>query len=257
MTPTRTITGLPVEELTRQLLARKTSRPRFSIDLHPDEICRILWAACIAETTYRGRRFTLTDEVKSHIRATAEWLADPHATFGLMFTGLYGNGKSTLMTAVGAVIDHLFESTVRTADNPRPHLLTVKARKVAELVGRDNRGQFRALVDEPLLAIDDMGDEPATVIEYGQVYTPIKDLLDERYDRRRLTIVTTNRAENPARDLHQLTDHYKARIVDRLREMMTVLVFAAPSFRTPAHRLPTTPVSSFTPPSQRHQSGEV
>lgn len=52
--------------------------------------------------------------------------------------------------------------------------------------------------------------------------TPLVDLLSERYDRQKLTIVTANLTPE------QLKTHYGARVYDRLREMMRIIAFSNP-----------------------------
>ena len=80
-----------------------------------------------------------------------------------------------------------------------------------------------------MLAIDEVGEEPAEIISFGRVYTPVRDLLVERYKRQKLTIIATNLVNT--KDNPQLTEHYGARVVDRLREMMKIITFKNPSYR--------------------------
>ena len=82
-----------------------------------------------------------------------------------------------------------------------------------------------------MLAIDDVGEEPAEVISFGMVYTPIRDLLEERYSRQKLTIITTNLVENKSKEIFQISSHYGERVVDRIREMMKILTFRNASYR--------------------------
>ena len=43
-----------------------------------------------------------------------------------------------------------------------------------------------------MLAIDDLGTEPVEVMDYGNIITPVINLLTKRYEAHLFTIVTTN-----------------------------------------------------------------
>ena len=43
-----------------------------------------------------------------------------------------------------------------------------------------------------VLGFDDLGTEPSEVSDYGNVYTPVIDLLTKRYEEQLFTIITTN-----------------------------------------------------------------
>jgi DNA replication protein DnaC len=76
-----------------------------------------------------------------------------------------------------------------------------------------------------MIIIDDLGDEPTEQMHYGSIITPVIDLLEERYNRRVMTIATTNLS---AADIQ---DKYGLRIRDRLRESMQMVVYKQPSYR--------------------------
>lgn len=63
-----------------------------------------------------------------------------------------------------------------------------------------------------------METEPREVMEFGNVYTPLIDLITTRYEEQLYTIFTTNLT--PA----QLEEKYGKRIVDRLNEMVEKVV---------------------------------
>lgn len=76
-----------------------------------------------------------------------------------------------------------------------------------------------------LLAIEDLGNEPAERNDYGNITNPIVDLLEYRYDNQLYTVITTNLTPQ------QITGKYGVRIADRFREMLDVVVFKGSSFR--------------------------
>ena len=67
--------------------------------------------------------------------------------------------------------------------------------------------------------------EPREVMQFGNVYTPLTDLITTRYEEQLYTIFTTNLP--PA----QLEEKYGKRIVDRLNEMVEKVVFENESYR--------------------------
>ncbi len=64
-----------------------------------------------------------------------------------------------------------------------------------------------------------MGEEPKTVLEYGNAINPIVDLFEERYNRQLFTIITTNL------DPNEISEKYGVRIADRFREMLAIVSF--------------------------------
>lgn len=177
----------------------------------------------------RNHDIILDEDTKSHIKTAAEWLGDPNGKIGFMMTGLYGNGKTTLMAAMCSLINWLFDSA---NSKERRYIRTVKAKDIARLaVDKDGRSEFEKLYCEDMLAIDEVGEEPAEIIHYGMVFTPIRDLLEERYARQKLTIITTNLVQSEKKQLFQIRDHYGERVVDRMREMMKIVPFHNDSYR--------------------------
>ena len=71
-----------------------------------------------------------------------------------------------------------------------------------------------------LIIVDDLGTEPREVLEFGNVYTSLIDLITTRYEEQLYTIFTT-----------KLEEKYGKRIVDRLNEMVEKVVFENESYR--------------------------
>ena len=85
---------------------------------------------------------------------------------------------------------------------------------------------FGFLAKTDMLGIDDLGTEPMEVLAYGNVYTPVIDLLTKRYDEQLFTFITTNLTPQKIRE------HYKDRIADRLNEMVEKIIYSNDSYRT-------------------------
>lgn len=236
---------LNVGELTQQLLHRKILPTRFNIELPVNEVIKALTASYDVEVRLRNRTIILDDETREHIRVAAEWLSDPNGKSGFMMTGLYGNGKTTLMRAMCSLINYLYDSACSTE---RTQIRILKAKDIARMaVDRDLRGSYEKLYYEELLAIDEVGEEPAEILVYGMIYTPIRDLLEERYAGQRFTIITTNLVQNKEKNIFQIKDHYGERVVDRFREMMKILPFKNNSYRGVQSKvsIPSDPASKF------------
>lgn len=229
MKPNRTIDTLSVEELIRQLEVRKITPTRFNIDLPLTQVANALYASYAAEVKIRHHDMIFDDDTKEHIKVAAEWLCDRNGKFGFMMTGLYGNGKTTLMNAMCNLINLLFDSS---KSSERKTVRIISAKEIAKMaIDKDKADSFQKLFSEDLLAIDEVGEEPAEIISYGMVYTPIRDLLEERYNRQKFTIITTNLVQNEKKQLYQIRDHYGERVVDRFREMMKIVPFRNSSYR--------------------------
>lgn len=140
--------------------------------------------------------------------------------FGLALIGSVGNGKTTLVRAIQAVIDHL---NIEDPYSIRPFALDI--RTAVELTRLDD-DTYRRYCNTKLLAIDDLGNEPTEVLSYGNTTYPIIELLTTRYERQLYTIITTNLT--PA----QIRDKYGDRIADRLNEMCHTVTFTYPTFRS-------------------------
>lgn len=76
-----------------------------------------------------------------------------------------------------------------------------------------------------MLGIDDLGTEPSEVLDYGNIYTPVIDLLTKRYEEQLFTIITINLTPQ------QIRGHYGDRIADRLNEMVKKIVFNNCTYR--------------------------
>ena len=76
-----------------------------------------------------------------------------------------------------------------------------------------------------LLAIDELGVENVDIKNYGNSSEPIIDLLSYRYDRMKVTAVTSNLT------MKQIEERYGLRLADRFNEMFHKIAFTGKSFR--------------------------
>ena len=71
-----------------------------------------------------------------------------------------------------------------------------------------------------------LAQKPSEVLDYGNVYTPVIDLLTKRYEEQLFTVITTNLTPQKIRE------HYGDRIADRFNEMVKKIVFSNGTYRT-------------------------
>lgn len=206
----------------------KGSKGRFSIEIPVKEAANGIYAAVKAEVESRGGVVTLDNDTREHILAAARWLVDPDAAPGLMLCGLYGNGKTTLAKAISSLIGFLTER--ENGYSGRQTMRFVTAKDICRLCAasekfKEQYDDYNSLFAEPLMIIDDLGEEPREVMVYGMIHTPLIDILSERYAKQRVTIVTTNL------ETDELKAKYGPRIYDRLKEMLISVVFENNSYR--------------------------
>jgi DNA replication protein DnaC len=173
-----------------------------------------------AVVEHRGCTFALDDDTKQHIIAAARWLIDSHTPPGLLLCGLCGNGKTSLAKAIAWLIGYITEHENGYSNRKYMRLHTAKA--ICHSFGTQD---YEGICNSEMIIIDDLGEEPKEVLKYGQPETPIIDLLNERYVHQRITVITSN-LETDA-----LRAKYGERVYDRLREMVTSVVFENDSYR--------------------------
>lgn len=166
------------------------------------------------------------DEIDSstaeHIDQVTQWMCNSDK-WGVMLMGSVGNGKTTLMNATISVIKLAYtNSKNRIGISRLCHVFNVPAKRITDLARLDV--DYYPLYTT-IVGIDDLGEEPTEVLSYGNSITPVIDIIEDRYSRRRLLIATTNLDEGA------IAKKYGTRVADRLREMMDVITFTNDSYR--------------------------
>ena len=194
-----------------------------------DSAKELLKDAYIAEVQNRGRRPVYSTESSEKIGQLADLLTTPSPTFGFMLSGNVGNGKTTLLYA--------FQTLLNCMRIKRPQnggvesewdvygIRIVDAADVSRMA-LDRDEAWKRLRNEDMLAIEDMGKEPTETMSYGNVLSPITELMEYRYDKQLFTAVTTNLTPR------QISEKYGERIADRFREMFCKIVFKNDSYRS-------------------------
>lgn len=180
------------------------------------------------EVYLQGCEYISHPEIVECLSTIGKWLENPRGTAGLMLAGNPGNGKTTALHTIGRLISCSEQLDPNEEDcwgkPTSAYLNTYKATKLQHFTIDDK--EFNKLERKTLLAIDDFGIEPVEVMKFGNIYTPIIELLEYRYSGRLFTILTTNLTPDVIRE------RYGDRIADRFNEMMTVVAFPDVNFRT-------------------------
>ena len=212
---------IDAEELRSRLLRQKTTIPRFRIPYSEADTAKVLEATYESEVRFRHRNYQADAATKGNIAAVAELLCD-ESKFGIMLCGNCGNGKTTMMYAIRNLINYLSRMGAITIGNTRPELEVMDAMSI---VKRAKDDELMNIATKQMLGIDDLGNEPAEVMNYGNVVNPLAELLEIRYKRQLYTIVTTNLIPK------QIREKYGARVADRLNEMFGVVIFKNSTYR--------------------------
>ena len=214
---------IDVGQLKSILLQRKIMKPRFRLPMSAEQAYDSLLAATMAEVEFRHRSFYENDDAKAQLRQMANWITSGSSKFGILLCGECGNGKSTLLKAFQQLLNYL------SIPNPNGHGckgIQITDAKFVAYLARTDYPAFIRLTQQDMLGIDDLGTEPQEVMDYGNVVTPVIDLLTKRYDEQLFTIITTNLTPK------QIREHYGDRIADRLNEMVEKIVFNNGTYRT-------------------------
>ena len=156
-----------------------------------------------AEVMRRRMQFIDDEATQSHIEKAAKWLTGNHKP-GLLLHGTVGNGKTTLVRAIGSLIGVLYESPY---SDRRKNVLAVSALELAD-IAKNQPERFDYIKKAELLAI-----------------SPFVDTIYYRYDRQKFTIMTSNLSAE------DLADKYGERIADRFTEMFDRIAFENYSYR--------------------------
>lgn len=182
----------------------------------------VLMAAYQAEIDFRHRIFEDDEPTRENIKRVAKFLTDDNQKFGMIFLGLCGNGKTTMLYAFQQSVNYLNRNNL-FADSSQVGIQIMDAKEIAG-IAKDVK-EFRTIKNRPMLAIEDMGREPTEVLDYGNILNPVIDLIEYRYDAQLFTIITTNL--NP----EEIRAKYGARVADRFNEMLEKIIFKNKSYR--------------------------
>lgn len=210
-----------MKELLLRLRVLNSGTGAFKLPMTVDEAEQYIRGAFEAQVELRGGTVQYDEMTIKNLRLVSETLAGDSHKFGLLLAGTCGNGKTTTMRAVQSVVQLLNNTYYRCGERIGNYL--VGAKDIAGIP--DKTGVLKIYQATPLLFLDDLGREPTEVMRYGNVISPITELLEYRYNQRLTTIVTTNLEPS------EIRQKYGDRIADRFNEMFALVSYTGVSYR--------------------------
>lgn len=183
-----------------------------------------------AEVWRRHDEFRESKAYNQMIEEFAKALTDEKGKhFGIYVCGICGNGKTTLLRAFRSAVADLDKTFNAFADDmkktcKRYDVMLYQARQINEIAKRD-RDTFDKLMDCNILCIDDCGIEPADVMSFGNVMSPVQELIEYRYEKQLFTVLSTNLRAS------EFADKYGQRVKSRKDDMMIKIIVESESYR--------------------------
>ena len=204
--------------------------PRFRLNKPLEEALAILAACFKAEIIRRHRDVVWTEDIQRCLTEVATELVNEKPKFGFFFCGNVGNGKTSLMYAIQRCINYLadqnhFEFLYEDwTYKPKIHMRIVDIREIL-VASKGEAKEFEVIRKFPFLGIDDLGKEPAEIMDFGNVLNPFHELLEYRYQQQLYTVITSNVPPD------MVKEKYGERISNRIKEMLVKVVFKNTSYR--------------------------
>lgn len=211
-----------VKAALRQLKVLNSGTDAFKLPMSAADAEVYIRGAFEAQVESRGGVVQYDEMTVRNLRLVAETLTSGGHKFGVLLAGTCGNGKTTMMRAVQSVVQ-LLNNTYYNRMGQRVGNYLVEAKEIAQIP--DKTGVLKFYQTTPLLCLDDLGREPTEVMKFGNVTSPITELLEYRYNQRLTTLVTTNLEPSEVRQ------KYGDRIADRFNEMFAVISYTGASYR--------------------------
>ena len=171
------------------------------------------------EVSKRRKGMVWDEQTLAAIDLAAKWFFAGNRD-GLLLYGQYGNGKTTLLNCIRRLfkMDRLWDD-----------VLMVTTAMVIEDMNSGSRDEnlYRRCCDVDVLLMDEVGVEESTSIVWGTRRTPIQDIIVHRYDRREITVISSNLDDNG------LMEKYGLRVMDRIGESYTRIAYPQGSYRNP------------------------
>ena len=161
-----------------------------------------------AEVAHRDIEFRLDDATVSKVERVVKWMYDSKKR-GLLLCGTLGNGKTTMLRAIKRFFN--YNISYFEAQGIYNHF-----KQTQEFPERGLNG---------ILLIGDLGVEPQSYNDFGEIRYPLAELLMLRYKQNRPTIIATNCT------FGQIGEIYGDRLQDRMEEVYAVITYKEPSYR--------------------------
>lgn len=178
-------------------------------------------ACYTSQVEYRCQRCELTDFTLDKIWQLSLYITADVPKFGAVLCGQVGNGKTTLLYAFQQAVNFLNDKGLFKDDEGKTVKRSIRIINAKDLtqIAKSDWKRYEDIRGLELLAIDEFGEEPRVVKDYGNDISPIIDLIEHRYNLQHFTLLTTNLLPK------QFEEEYGPRIADRFREMLTRINF--------------------------------
>lgn len=223
LTHLSTMESQEFNRMIRRLNWLEHSMPRIKVPVTEEEARTFLIHAFAALIKSRGCKPEINNTMNTTARLIAAAITGKTKGYGLLLVGGCGNGKTTMLKAIKAVVDRLEFRDEEFSDTDITVRL-INATDISRMCVRDERS-YKDLCYTPILAIDDFGTEQTTVTNYGNTIHPLGELISKRYERGMFTIISTNLTDG------QIDSTYGRRVYGRICEMCERVVFQSPNFR--------------------------
>jgi len=183
----------------------------------------ILWKKhflkLIQDEFFRTQKtFQLDENNKSKIALCFDWIVgsvDITLNKGLLLRGDVGTGKSSILKACKTLCEILYDKI---------YIHYVTADYISRLYSdrsEDGDKRLTQIMTSRILFIDDIGYEALKVFDHY----PIAEVIRERYDKKRMTCLTTNMS------MEEIAIRYNKSFEDKLSEMCFIIKFEGESKR--------------------------
>lgn len=173
-----------------------------------EDAAGLLLAMYGTEVTRRDIVFKMDDTTISKVERVIKWIYDSPKR-GLLLCGTLGNGKTTMLLAIKKFF--------------RCNILYFEAQTIYNQFKQNQ--EFPYIGSKDILLIDDLGTEPQSYNDFGEIRYPLAELLMLRYKLNKPTIIATNCT------FEQIGERYGDRLQDRMREMYAMITYKEPSYR--------------------------
>ena len=210
----------------RQSIRNKSMSRGLNLTTNKREIKNLLYIQYKREVEKRKNIFVFSEELKTEISMIGDFLTEENSCYGLFMPGRVGNGKTTMLKAIRNLLVGLIDQERISYCEGDKYPRFVKATDAALLLAKGLYDEFRSIVSSKYLLIDDVGEEPTSVMHYGVSYKPLYQIIDYRYENLLPTFISSNLSAD------DISKKYEdMRLIDRMSEMFKVVSFKGGSFR--------------------------
>lgn len=186
----------------------KTDRLPVKLPESQQQSAAVLLGIYGAMVESRDMELQLDEGTLAKVDKVVKWMYESRKR-GLLLCGTLGNGKTTMLRSL-------------------KQFFGMKASYYEAQVVYDCYRQNRTFpqnCQNEILLLDDLGVEPATYNDFGEIRYPLAEFLMKRYKNNLPTIIATNLT------FEDIGKVYGDRLQDRMREMFAMITYKEQSYR--------------------------